>query len=212
MLGSTCLAARISTPYRLRAFALNLLVCSLIWPTDALAAASDSDGSDTWIKLVAGGAAAVAAVLGVPYAFLQIQKTRLEIRKAEGEVGKLVEAASAEGTRITLHESPGAHVQILADPRFLGPLLLLLDFIVAWIVLTLCGFVLSFFGFYEVTNLILGLIGALLLIPIFREARRVKRSLAEGERGTFVAASSAEGTSENSGDSTNLTKQSLGPP
>jgi hypothetical protein len=51
----------------------------------------------------------------------------------------------------------------------------LLDFIFAWIVLLLAGYFLSLFDLFgQLRTLIIGVIAALLLIPIAQEARRVK--------------------------------------
>ena len=136
---------------------------------------------ETWAKVVGGVAAAVGGVVGVPYAFLQIQKTRVEIRKLEREADDIVRAIPLEeGYHVSIgsvSEDARVHIQILADPRFLGPLLLLLDFIVAWIVLTLCGVAFSILDFGVISQIALAALAAFLLVPIFREARRIKRRL-----------------------------------
>jgi len=100
---------------------------------------------DTYIKVVAGVVAAITAILGVPVAFLQIRKTIAEIRKIELEAKKLQEQTGGElpdnhqGHRIYLEDSDNNVIQILTDPRFAAPLLILLDFVIVYIVLALAG-------------------------------------------------------------------------
>jgi hypothetical protein len=100
---------------------------------------------------IAGVVAAITAILGVPVAFLQIRKTIVEIRKIELEAKKLQEQTAAElpkeseGYRIILDHSNGNVIQILVDPRFSAPLLILLDFVIVYIVLALAGYAVSVF-------------------------------------------------------------------
>ena len=89
---------------------------------------------DASVKVIAGVVAAITAILGIPVAFLQIRKTIVEIRKIELEAQKLQEQTGAElpkefqGHQIYLNNSDGNNIQILVDPRFSAPLLILLDF------------------------------------------------------------------------------------
>jgi hypothetical protein len=69
------------------------------------------------------------------------------------------------------------NVSITADPRLLGPLLLLLDFVTATVVLTVAGYLLSFGSLYIFSPL-LAVVAVVLFTPILREARRLKRVLA----------------------------------
>jgi UPF0716 family protein affecting phage T7 exclusion len=54
---------------------------------------------------------------------------------------------------------------------------LLLDFIFAWGILTLAGYVIDFFVPGILSTIMTALIAGILLVPIVREARRVKRVL-----------------------------------
>lgn len=130
----------------------------------------------------------------MPIVVLNFKKTQAEIRKLELEAASLEANATVAGDleggiSVNVRDSEYVNVQVLADPRFLGPLLLLLDFIFAWIVITLAGYFLDIFGFSGlIPKLIIGLLAILLLIPIAQEARRVKSVLrpkeAQAETGT----------------------------
>ena len=81
-------------------------------------------------------------------------------------------------------EGVGHRVAITHDPRLLAPLLLLLDFVVATIVVTVAGYLLNF-GELSLFSPLLALAALMLFTPIFREARRLKRVLtATGTAGT----------------------------
>ncbi len=140
---------------------------------------------DIYAKVIGGVLTALGALFGLPAAFLHFRKTRAEIRKLELEAEALAQETtgaqvSEYGHRIAIDGSHNS-VTILADPRFLGPLLLLLDFIIAWVVLTLAGYALGTFLPGALRTLILGGIAAFLLVPIFHEARRVKSVLVPPE-------------------------------
>lgn len=135
---------------------------------------------DTYIKVVAGVFAAIIAILGVPVAFLQIRKTIAEIRKTELEAKKLQEQtggelpANYEGHRIYLSDSDHNVIQILADPRFAAPLLILLDFVIVYIVLALAGYAVDVFSLGRIGQIILTVTAAVLLLPLFIEALRLR--------------------------------------
>jgi hypothetical protein len=142
---------------------------------------------DTYAKVFGGVLTGLGTLFGLPIVALNFKKTQAEIRKLELEAASL-KSNLGEGSNIAgdleggisvrINESQDINVQILADPRFLGPLLLLLDFIFAWIILTLAGYFFSLFGLFGLLRtLITGTISALLLIPIAQEARRVKSVL-----------------------------------
>lgn len=84
--------------------------------------------ADIYVKVIGGIIAGLGALLGLPLAVVQFQKTRAEIRKLEREANELqansLSAATWQGHRIVIENSDYATVHILADPRFLGPLLL----------------------------------------------------------------------------------------
>ena len=142
---------------------------------------------DTYTKVFGGVVALLGTLFGLPIVILNFQKTRAEIRKLELEAAKLQnETLSSDGVlqngyNIEINDSKDVSVQILADPRFLAPLLLLLDFIFAWGILTLAGYVIGFFLFGFFRTVLIALLAAILLVPIIREARRVKSVLKPSE-------------------------------
>ena len=137
---------------------------------------------DAYVKVFGAVLTGLGTLFGLPLALLSFRKTRAEIRKLELEAAALQGKANADGrveagTVISISHSHDLNVQVLADPRFLGPLLLLLDFILAWVVLTLAGIFMNLFNFGIISTAALGLLAALLLAPIAKEARRVKQTL-----------------------------------
>lgn len=80
------------------------------------------------------------------------------------------------GARSDHPEASRNAVSITADLRLLGPVLVLLDFVVATIILTVAGYLLNFGGL-SLFSPLLALVALALFIPIFREARRLKRVL-----------------------------------
>jgi hypothetical protein len=147
--------------------------------------AGQANQADLLIKIVTAAIAGLGVLFGLPLTFIQFRKTQVEIRKLELESraieGQSVIPSSTEGVSIQVADSPGVNIQVLADPRLLGPLLLLLDFIIAWIVLALADYALGVFaemlGLLAFQPLILGILGLVLLIPIVKEARRLRASL-----------------------------------
>jgi hypothetical protein len=129
----------------------------------------------------------LGTLFGLPLVILNFKKTRAEIRKLELEAtalertGQSIVGDVEGGVSLTVSNSSHVNVQVLADPRFLGPLLLLLDFILAWIVLTFAdyfiGIVTSVIHIAGIGMLILLAIACVLLIPIAKEARRVRSVL-----------------------------------
>jgi len=65
-------------------------------------------------------------------------------------------------------------IQILVDPRFSAPLLILLDFVIVYIVLALAGYAVSVFLPGRVGQMILTVVAAILLLPLFVEALRLR--------------------------------------
>lgn len=137
---------------------------------------------DTLVKIVAAVITGLATLIGLPIVFLTYRKTRAEITKLELEANALREKQSTQSTserddegsiRIAIDNSPYANIKVLADPRFLVPLLILLDFIFAWIVLTLAGHLLSIFSLGILGAFLLALLSASLFLPIARQVIRV---------------------------------------
>lgn len=149
---------------------------------------------DIYAKVFGGAVTGLGALFGLPIVILNITKTRAEIRKLELEAASLESNAriigdEEGGISVRIHDSDNVNVQVLADPRFLGPLLLLLDFIFAWIILTLAGYFLTLVGIFGTfRSYLLGVLAALLLIPIAREARRVRSVLRPKEQSEGVEA------------------------
>ena len=135
---------------------------------------------DTYVKVIAGVVAAITASLGIPVAFLQIRKTIAEIRKTELEAKKLEEQTGValpvnhDGHRIIIDHSDNNNIQILVDPRFSSPLLILLDFVIVYILLALAGYAISVFLPGKIGQIILTIVGAGLLLPLLVEALRLR--------------------------------------
>lgn len=141
---------------------------------------------DTLVKIVAALLTGLATLIGLPIVFLTYRKTRAEITKLELEANALREKQNTQSNserddegniRIVVDNSPHSTINVLADPRFLAPLLILLDFIFAWIALTMAGYFLSIFGFGILRTVVLTLLSALLLLPIARQVLRVRSVL-----------------------------------
>jgi len=149
--------------------------------------ASPKDGSllnhlDTYSKIFAAVLAGLGALFGLPLAVISFKKTRAEIKKLELEAQALeanspVPQDREEGYRINIENSNDVNVQVIADPRLLGPLLLLLDFIVAWILLSLLNYVLDIFRIGVISRIITVIVGVIILTPILRESLRVRKNL-----------------------------------
>jgi len=166
-------------------FAAALVISVLLVYEPAYAQAQPTS-TDFWsnldasVKVVAGVVAAITAVLGIPVAFLQIRKTIVEIRKIELEAQKLQEQTGTElpkefqGHQIYLDHSDGNNIQVLVDPRFSAPLLILLDFVIVYIVLALAGYAVGVFLPGKVGQIILTVVEAFLLLPLFVEALRLR--------------------------------------
>jgi hypothetical protein len=138
---------------------------------------------DTYAKVIASVVAAVAAILGIPVAFLQTRKTVAEIHKIELEAKKLREQTDHEvpveyqGHRISISNSDGNNIQILVDPRFAAPLLIVLDFVIAYMILALADYALRLFQIEILSSIVLPIVGVTLFLPLLREALRLRETL-----------------------------------
>jgi len=63
--------------------------------------------------------------------------------------------ANHQGHRIYLEDSDNNVIQILADPRFAAPLLILLDFVIVYIILALAGYAVAVFSLGRIGQIIL---------------------------------------------------------
>ena len=142
---------------------------------------------DIYAKIFAAVLSGLGALFGLPAATLHFRKTRAEIRKLELEAEQLEsnflrQTDAVLGDQVVnIQDSDHFSVNVMTDPRFLGPLLLLLDFIIAWIVLTLSSYVLGIFLSDLFRTLLLIGLALILFVPIFREARRVKKVLSPSD-------------------------------
>jgi hypothetical protein len=142
---------------------------------------------DSVTKIAAAVITGLATIFGLPLILLNYKKTRAEITKINLEAAALQEKLTTEGepkgipsdtgTKIKMDQSPNTRVEITADPRLLAPLLLMLDFIFAWIVIVLVGDFLDILDFAGVRQIILPIFAVVLLLPIAREIIRTRAGL-----------------------------------
>lgn len=127
---------------------------------------------DTYAKVIAAVVAAITATLGIPVAFLQIRKTIAEIHKTELEAKKLREQtgnelpAEYQGHQVNISNSDGNVIQILVDTRFAAPLLIVLDFVIAYMVLALADYALRLFQIEILSSIVLPIAGVALFLPL----------------------------------------------
>jgi len=143
--------------------------------------ASPATEINTYVTIIGGVLTAVVTLLGLPIVRLNQRKTQAEIVKLELEAealrnqGAITQPSQVgDGVRINIDNSPNSNVQILADPRFLAPLLLLVDFVFAWAILTLAGRVLDIFPFWLPQDLALAAIALYLFLPIAKQAFHIR--------------------------------------
>lgn len=155
-------------------------------PPHALGTAATLSEVDTYVKVVVAAVTGLGTLLGLPIILLTYRKTRAEITKLELESTALRERQLSQGDRsqydggnirILVDHSPNASIQILADPRFLAPLLVLLDFIFAWVVLTLANYLLQVFDLGIFRDVGIVVLAMALLLPISRQVLRVRTVL-----------------------------------
>lgn len=161
----------------------------IIFGNQGLAIPDDFQQDSNWMSQLDISAkifALIITILGIPLAFLQFQKTKAEIRKIELEAESLKEKNIGEdvleGHKINIDSSKNVVVNILADPRFISPLLILLDFIIAWIILKFASYAFGRIFQNVLGDIALVLVAIILFVPIYREARRVKKILRPSEK------------------------------
>jgi hypothetical protein len=176
-------------PWPLAASAIVLAIIPLVALAHTTAPPTSGTPStvselETETKLIGEIIAGVATLIGLPVVLLTYRKTRAEIAKLELEAlalrDKLPDTRSTADDkggviRISVDHSPNVTVQVLADPRFLAPLLLLVDFVFAWVLLTLAGYFFRLFEFRS--TLALAMLAAVLLLPIVKQIFRVRAML-----------------------------------
>ena len=117
-----------------------LIACGLVFaqqsPSSTGAAAPPTSDLSGYVTIIGGILAGVTSILGFPILRLNQKKTRAEIVKLELEAAALREKsesaarsseAGTDGIQISVSNSNYTTVQVLADPRLLAPMLLLLD-------------------------------------------------------------------------------------
>jgi hypothetical protein len=168
------------------AFGATVLFQQVVYgQTQSAATATTSLWSslDTYAKVIAAVVAAITAILGIPVAFLQTRKTIAEIHKIELEAKKLREQtgdelpAEYQGHQVNISNSDGNNIQILVDPRFAAPLLIVLDFVIAYIILALADYALRLFQIEILSSIVLPIVGVALFLPLLREALRLRGTL-----------------------------------
>lgn len=141
---------------------------------------------DTVVKIIGGIITALITIIGIPVGYATYRKTKAEITKIELEAKELRNKQSDYSTqennedgiiRINISNSTDTNIKILADPRFLAPLLILLDFIFASIVLSLAGHLFSMFNIGFIDSYFLTFLSAVLFLPILRQVLRVRAVL-----------------------------------
>jgi hypothetical protein len=168
-----------------RSIFILITLCVLPFLSEAAELAKEKnwlDNLDVYAKVFGAVLAALGTLFGLPLAILNFRKTKAEIRKLELESAALEgivvgERFYPDGTSVHVENSPGVNIEIKTDPRFLGPLLLLLDFIIAWIILSLIGYLLSLVEVDFLRDMVHIIVGSILLIPILRTSLRVRKNL-----------------------------------
>lgn len=160
----------------------------ILFGNQGLALPDDIQQDSNWMSQLDISAkifALIITILGIPLAFLQFKKTKAEIRKIELEAESLKEKNIGEnvldGHKINIEGSENVVVNILADPRFISPLLILLDFIIAWIILKFASYAFGWIFQNVLGDIALVLVAIILFVPIYREAQRVKKILRPSE-------------------------------
>ena len=110
-----------------------------------------------------------------------INKTELEAQKLKSELQSLGAAdaiSGGEGTRIEIVGNRNI-VSVVTDPRLSGPLLIMVDFVIASIILTLLNYAIRVLptNFGILQTLLVGGVAAFLFIPILQDARKASKWL-----------------------------------
>jgi hypothetical protein len=136
----------------------------------------------------------VGTILGLPLVFQTYRKTRAEIAKINLEAAKLAReaeglesGASPESVMVRIDRGHGNVVTVAVDPRLRGPLLVLIDAVIAAIFSTLASYaigLLSSIGLFPLDFIIQPLrIAAYLIffLPVLRAARQVKAEIGKSD-------------------------------
>jgi len=152
----------------------------------SLASPTTVSDLSTYAKLGAAVITGIATLLGLPLVLLTYRKTRAEITKIELESNSLRQVQASQGDQskvpegsiqIIVDRSKDTNIQVLADPRFLAPLLVLLDFIFASVVIRLAGLFFEIFSLDFIQKFAMGILAIVLFLPIGRQVLRVRAVL-----------------------------------
>jgi len=143
---------------------------------------------ETYAQIFGAVVAGLGTLLGLPLVLVTYRKTRAEIVKLELETKAIREKSRSvgngteqgSGVQVNLSHSQVGHLQ-LSDPRMLAPLLVILDFVFAWILLTLARYFLGLFLFELARSLAMAGFAAALFLPIAREVLRLRMVLGPPE-------------------------------
>jgi hypothetical protein len=154
--------------------------------------------AQSYVTIVGGVIAGLGTVLGLPLVYQTFRKTRAEITKIELESTKLKEELRGhiaspgqigppDGLRIAM-DGIGNTVTVLTDPKFLAPLLVLIDALIAGIFATIASYAIGTLPLGFIIEQPLRLIVYLVIfLPVLRSARNVKKSFGGGPRSSELA-------------------------
>ena len=137
---------------------------------------------EAYVKVGGAALAAVIAVIGLPIIFLSYKKTRAEVIKLELETEslrlKMRESSEPSSPtdpdgaqQVNVKGAKNVSVQVLADPKLLNPLLLILNFAVAFAFLTLVSHILAIFDLGG--GLVTAMLAGIVLLPLVNRALQV---------------------------------------
>lgn len=182
-----------------------LLTSSIAWAqdVDALGQNVDLAGIELWVKIAAGAVTGIAAIIGIPAAFLQFSKTSTEIKKMRLEATKLSQelddARNQEfenhALRITVDHSPDARVHVETAAGLSGPMLVVIDFVVAYIGFQGLMILIGIIGIGILSDVVRPLLFILLFLPVFQNARQARlllKEVAEARRSPGTAEDPAQ--------------------
>jgi hypothetical protein len=184
---------------------LSLLIiffalCAILSANTAQAAdalTSAATPLDIYAKLVGAIVAGLGFLFGIPVTWFTIRKTRFEIKKLELEADNI--RANLEKTaqtsdnfsnqvKVQISESPESIVNVTYDPRLAAPLLVLMDFVTAFVLLTVGGYAIDLLlSYFLVGNIAVAVYGIYIglaiavVVPLFRRTIQV-RGLFSSER------------------------------
>lgn len=147
---------------------------------------------DIYAKLVGALVTGLGFLFGIPITWFTIRKTRFEIKKLELEAAnnraKLEKATPTPDeffnqVKVQISESPESIVKVTYDPRLAAPLLVLMDFVTAFVLLTVGGYAIDLLLSYFLTfgNIAVVVyvtyigLAIVVVVPIFRQAVKVRR-------------------------------------